>query len=200
MSKNWEMRMAELFESRLKKEVFNDAEHVIRRDHQLKSSNKGENDVHRIPLYFDKGETRRASNVANVDAIVLTRNKNPSESGWVELVIEYECDINPKNLLGNLVAPSIADYHLDIYDGETKYDIVRDCTRIIVIACLEARRKSDDSGQAPLRKGDELSSRVSQFHSSTGFLLEGACITGDDIDKVIDRAIDQVNGWRSSTN
>lgn len=192
MSKQWEREMAERFESKLAQTVYKDSKYIIRRDHQLISSEK-EIEKHELRLYANGISSLTACNISNVDAIIIDRITK-----GVELIIEYECDTNPKNLLGNLFAPILADYYVDYYDKERGiYNLSNEYTHIIVISCLPIQREKGTRNQAPIEKGKILEDRNWKNCFQESKIKTGICISGDDINDVINEAIGTVQSWIS---
>lgn len=146
MKESREIQIADRIETMLRKDIFKDQRFEIRRDSPLIPKSKG---GHRLALYVDEGQTLSSREIANVDALVLNK-----ESAKVELLIEYEQNTNPKNLIGNFLAPFMADCYISKHSHDKKkYALSKDTTCIILIVCLKRPRGKSNREQAPIQKG-----------------------------------------------
>jgi len=181
MKESREIQIADRIEGMLSKDIFRNQRFEIRRDSPLQSRDFKK---HRLPLYVDEGPTPTARTIAYVDALVLDR-----ESRKVKLLIEYEQDTNPKNLIGNFLAPFMADCYISNYSNDKNiiYALDKETTCILLIVCLQRTRGESNREQAPIQKGEivrrqllGVMGRLIEYSN----ILTGDIIIGDTLDDV----------------
>lgn len=178
MNESREIQIADRIETMLRKDIFKDQRFEIRRDSPLIPRST---DGHRLALYVDEGPTLSSREIANVDALILNR-----DSAEVELLIEYEQNTNPKNLIGNFLAPFMADCYISKHSHDRRrYPLSKDTTCIILIVCLERPRGESNREQAPIQKGMIIRERllgVSERLVESSNILKGDIIISDSLD------------------
>jgi hypothetical protein len=104
---------------------------------------------HNLPLYSKQIQTcftDKARQIARPDLIVVdTKNKT------VEVIVEFEIDTNPKNLIGNYFCVLLADEYKPKGDPNVyRLDVTR--TAHFLLACLDPRGATPNE-QAAVEKG-----------------------------------------------
>lgn len=180
MKESREILIADRIETMLKKDIFRDQRFEIRRDGHLIPKSRGL-ERRELHLYVDEGPTLTAREIADVDALVLDK-----VSGKVKLLIEYEQDTNPKNLIGNFLAPFMADYYIANYDSDKKrYALGKETTCILLIVCLKRPRGKNNREQAPIQKGKIIRERLLGVRDrliESSNILMGDIIISDTLD------------------
>ena len=111
------------------------------------------------------------------------------ESGKVKLLLEYEQDTNPKNLIGNFLAPFMANSYRSNYskDKNDYYALDKGITCFLLIVCLQRPRGKSNRELAPIQKGEivrkKLLGVVGKGIESSNILM-GDIIIGDTLDYV----------------
>ena len=182
MKESREIQIADRIETMLGRDIFRDQRFEIRRDARLipESRRLERRELH---LYVDEGPTLTAREIADVNALVLDK-----ESGKVKLLIEYEQDTNPKNLIGNFLAPFMADCYISNYNHDkSRYTLDKKSTCIILIVCLKRSRGESNREQAPIQKGEIIRKKLLGVRDrlvGSSHILTGDIIIGDTLDDV----------------
>lgn len=182
MKESREIKIADRVEGMLSKDIFRNKRFEIRRDGRLIPQHRGF-ERHELHLYVDEGPTPTAREIADVDALVLDK-----ESRKVKLLIEYEQDTNPKNLIGNFLAPFMADCYISNYsDDKNRYALDKETTCILLIVCLQRTRGESNREQAPIQKGEIVRKKllgVGDKLIESSNILTGDIIIGDTLNDV----------------
>ena len=109
--------------------------------------------THQLPLYSDldaESSSALSRQMARVDLIVLD-----TEARSVEMLVEFELDTNPKNLIGNALWPMFCSNYRDRSDMQS-YQLNPQRTDVYVLACLKRQRNTTPRDSAAVIKGRSL--------------------------------------------
>lgn len=121
--------------------------------------------THQLPLYSKRTTTcvtDKARQVARPDLMVVD-----TTAKTVELIVEFETDTNPKNLLGNYFCVFLAEEYKPKNDPTVyRFDVAR--TTHFLLACVDSRRRTPNE-QAAIEKGH----MVAEWLQKAGVPLAG---------------------------
>ena len=183
----FEIDIADNIESMLKKYIYTDERYSIRRDGNLIPKNRGI-EAHKQQLFVKNGPYPSAREIINVDAVVLDTNYPKT----VEMILEYEYGTNPKDMIGNFLAPFSVDLHEVKYKSDKEvYKLDPNRTFVLLIICLQRKRGDSNREQAPLEKGKIMRSWLLKIkdilisHSSIK-IKDGEIIIDDELNTVVE--------------
>lgn len=192
MKESREIQIADRIETMLRKDIFKDQRFEIRRDGHLIPKSRGL-ERRELHLYVDEGPTPTAREIADVDALVLDK-----EGRKVKLLIEYEQDTNPKNLIGNFLAPFMADCYVSNYNHDkSRYTLDKETTSIILIVCLQRSRGESNREQASIQKGEIIRKKLLGMRDrlvESSHILTGEIIISDTLDDAEAKAREAITG------
>lgn len=184
---SFEIDIADNIESMLKKYIYTDERYSIRRDGNLIPKNRGI-EAHKQQLFVKNGPYPSAREIINVDAVVLDTNYPKT----VEMILEYEYGTNPKDMIGNFLAPFSVDLHEAKYKSDKEvYKLDPNRTFVLLIICLQRKRGDSNREQAPLEKGKIMRSWLLKIkdilisHSSIK-IKDGEIIIDDELNTVVE--------------
>ena len=184
---SFEIDIADNIESMLKKYIYTDERYSIRRDGNLIPKNRGI-EAHKQQLFVKNGPYPSAREIINVDAVVLDTNYPKT----VEMILEYEYGTNPKDMIGNFLAPFSVDLHEVKYKSDKEvYKLDPNRTFVLLIICLQRKRGDSNREQAPLEKGKIMRSWLLKIkdilisHSSIK-IKDGEIIIDDELNSVVE--------------
>lgn len=178
-----EIEIADRIEGMLRRDIFTNQRFEIRRAHDLIPINSNV-EKHELQLYVDEAPSLTAGEIADVDALVLDK-----KGGKVQLLLEYEQKTNPKDLIGNFLAPFMANSYRSNYrkDKNGYYALDKRITCFLLIVCLQRPRGKNNRDLAPIQKGDivrkKLLGVVGKGIESSNILMADIII-GDTLDYI----------------
>jgi len=185
---SFEIDIADNIESMLKKFVYTDERYIIRRDGKalIPKNRSIEHHKQRFFVNDEKGPNPSAREMINVDAVVLDTN----DPKTVEMILEYEYQTNPKDMIRNFLAPFAVDLYKANYDNDKEeYKLDRNRTLVLLIICFPEKKGESNRERVPLEKGEIMRSwllKIKDILISHSSIKDGEIIIGDELNTVVE--------------